>query len=1046
MGKSARINPPVAIVAAAAAIGLFGAMLSIVLAREGHLSTLWLPNAFLLSLAALRRDWRARSIVAVGSVSIAIANFCFGESAAISIGLIAANAASVSANLLVLRSLFPEGLSFARPTYILRIALGAIVGGLASALVGAPLVAYGHHIDPGRLFIGWVVADALSTLLFVPLIVQIADYRASSREDRPSFGKIAAMTLMVVAAAAGVFGQTLGPSLYLLAPVVLAATLALGPLGAAIGVAASAATALPLTYYGFGPVAKLYADWQARALFLELYCVVLIFSTAPVAGTLARIRRISSDLEASREQYSSLVGNLGEVIFKTDDRGRWSFLNPAWEKLTGRSVNASLGRSFLHIVDPAARDRALRDFAPLLEGAVGQCQVELRCRRADGSALWCEVTAESERAADGRPISFSGTMRDISARKASELKLAESERRFRTIAEYATDIIMTSDQSSVCTYVSPSVHEILGYDPREIIGKRMIDFVHPDEVDERNSVRSALLGDPELSSSSRIRMRHANGKWLWMEAKSRLIDEDPKHPRILSVIRDVETSKLLEEALVSARDAAEATAKAKNDFIAMISHEIRTPMTGILGMIDLLRETESASERARYVQILESSSRTLMRVLDDVLDVAKLDAGAVRIEAAAFDLRLLAATTVDLFRSGAAARGVSMSLAFDGPAPAYVLGDAARLQQILANLVGNAVKFTFEGSIVLRVRQEAGDLWSFRIADQGVGIAPEALATIFEPFSQADVSTTRRFGGTGLGLTIARRLVEAQGGALTVESVVGKGSTFAFTIPLPAASEPVEAMVDIGVGPASGEGQPLSLLVAEDNAVNRLLIVTLLRRMGHRALTVDNGRLAVTAARQGGYDAILMDVQMPVMDGVEAARAIRALPAPNGTVPIIAITADPFAEDSDRLASVGFAAIIAKPIERAALVEALSRIAPRGAPRPDIDHVALAEMEAHVGRAGVEQLLDLFVADGAVRRAALAAALDAHDLQTVRKQAHAIAGGASAAGTRRLEAMARRAMRARSTLVEGRALLEALDDALTQVGAMLARRPSTEHA
>jgi PAS domain S-box-containing protein len=1041
-----RADPPFASLVAAAAIGLFGALVSILLARDGHLSTLWLPNAFLLSLAALHPEWRARRIVIVGCLATGVANLTLSESPPVAFGLVFANAASVAANLGMLRWLFPEGLTFARPSYILRIALAALVGGVASALVGTPLVGYYHGGNIVRLFVEWLIADALSTLLFVPLILQIADYRASPIEERPRFWTIVWITLGVLIAATAVFAQHLGPSLYLLPPVVLAATLTLGPLGAAIGVAASAAAAIPLTYAGLGPVARIYSDWSARTLFLELYCVVLLFSAAPVAGTLAHIRRISRDLAASRERYSSLVGNLGEVIFRTDMQGRWSFLNPAWERLTGHAIDDSIGRSFLKLVQPDDRAAALARFAPLLEGTVEQCQQELHCVRADGSALWCEFAVEAEYDGAGQRIGFSGTIRDISARRAGELALADSERRFRTIAEYATDIIVTSDQRSVCTYISPSVRDILGYDPAQIIGTPMIDLVHPDELAERTQARQALLSEPGVDAAGRFRMRRSDGGWLWMEVKSRLIDDDPDHPRILSVIRDVEKSKLLEEALVDARDAAEANAKAKSDFVAMISHEIRTPMTGILGMIDLLRETESPAERDRFVQILEGSSRTLMRVLDDVLDVAKLEAGAVQVEAAPFDLRLLATAVVDLFRSSAASRGVALEIAFDGPSPAAVLGDATRLQQVLVNLVGNAVKFTFEGSIVVRVSQQAADRWCFKVTDQGIGIAPDALKTIFDPFAQADASTTRRFGGTGLGLTISRRLVEAQGGALSVESTLGRGSCFSFDLPLPAAPEAALAASTPTPLAATAPDRRLSLLVAEDNAVNRLLIVTLLRRMGHRALTVDNGHAAVAAARQGGYDAILMDVQMPVMDGVEAARAIRALPAPQGSVPIIAITADPFAEDSARVASVGFAAIIGKPIERAALIEALALVVPGHAPRPDLDHVALAEMESHVGRAGVEQLLDLFISDGSVRLTALRAALAARDLTTIRTQAHAIAGGASAAGARRLEAAARRAMRARSTLADGAALGEALEAALGEVGAVLSRAPAPARA
>ena len=1034
-GLAARASPPSSTLVVAVVIGLAGGLVSILLSRIGghQISMLWLPNALLLSLVAVRPGWKGGPIILFGCAATALANLIAGDPPGSAALMAVANAASVSANLFVLRRLFPEGPSFARPTYILRIALAAVAGGIASALIGAPTLAAFHGGDTVQLFSQWLLADALSTLLLLPLVVQIADYRAAPMADRPNAVTIAWVTLMVMAGAALVFGQTLLPSLFLLAPILLTATLSLGALGAAVGVVATAAVAVPLTLAGYGPVARIYAgSLPAQFLFLQLYCVVLIFSTAPVAGTLAYIRRISRDLAESEQRYSSLVGNLGDVIFRTDRQGRLTFLNLAWERLTGRAVDACLGRPYSNFLTPEDRRRARALLLPVARGSADRGRMEVASARPDGTIVWCDVTIEVERDANGDVAGTSGTIRDITEARGQHQALVLSEDRFRTIAEYATDMIVSMDENTRCVYVSPSVTEILGHTPEAVIGHSFYDFVHPDDLADRKAKRDSILRDPARDAVSRFRARRHDGSWRWLEARTRVVDVGPDRPRFLSVMRDVDKNIRLEEALVAARDAAEATARAKSDFVAMISHEIRTPMTGILGMVDLLAETGSAAERARFVRVLGTSSRSLMRILDDVLDVAKLEAGAVRIELARFDLHALIVGAADLFGSAAAARGLSIDLVCDAPAQMFVMGDAGRIQQVLANLIGNAIKFTSEGRIVIGAVRADGDRWRLTVADPGIGIAPDALDGIFDAFAQADVSTTRRFGGTGLGLTISRRLVAAMGGTLGVESAVGAGSTFAVELPLPPA--PAEITQHAPAAEVR-RGDPLSVLVAEDNPVNSLLIGTLLKRMGHRVLSVDNGRAAVLAARQGGYDAILMDVRMPVMDGIDAAVAIRALPDPIGRVPIIAVTADRDAESAGRFATAGFAAVIAKPIDRAALADALAMLAPRDPTLPDLDRVALAEMRAQIGDEGADRLLALFVTDGRRRAGRLATAIEADDLALIRAEAHAIAGGASAACARRLESVARRAMRRDSARADGEALASALAAAVSGVEA-----------
>ncbi|MFY7907874.1 MAG: ATP-binding protein, partial [Burkholderiaceae bacterium] len=380
---------------------------------------------------------------------------------------------------------------------------------------------------------------------------------------------------------------------------------------------------------------------------------------------------------------------------------------------------------------------------------------------------------------------------------------------------------------------------------------------------------------------------------------------------------------------------AEAANRAKSEFLANMSHEIRTPMNGIIGMTHLALDAATEQERREYLGIVKSSADSLLAIINDILDFSKIEAGRLDIEETDFALRQTLREALVSLDVRASEKGLALLVVVAPAVPDAVRGDPTRLRQVLINLVANAIKFTERGSVELNVSvatdAAGGQQLLFAVRDTGIGIPPESLAGIFEAFTQADSSTTRKFGGTGLGLTITRRLVTLMGGELSVQSQLGRGSLFSFTLPLRLAKQPVSSATAgmAAVAPPQPDGQRLQVLLVEDNRVNQMLAMRLLEKWGHSVKLAENGQLALQAIERGElFDVVLMDMQMPVMDGLEATGLIRLHEARHGLarLPIVAMTANAMQGDRERCLAAGMDDYISKPINQAELSDKLSRL------------------------------------------------------------------------------------------------------------------------
>lgn len=532
-----------------------------------------------------------------------------------------------------------------------------------------------------------------------------------------------------------------------------------------------------------------------------------------------------------------------------------------------------------------------------------------------------------------------GMVMNISELKKSEALLKDSEAKLKLIFQASNDGLWDWNIVTGEVEYSARCYEMLGYTKEEMGGtlESFLVRLHPEDLPITLDIINRHLRG-EIPYYVLFRLKHKDGSWRWILSRGMALFNENKMPvRVLGSHTDLTNFKELQEQLHRALEKAEAANKAKTDFLANISHEVRTPMNAILGLTEILMETNPSGEQQHYLRSLKSSATSLLISLNDILDLTRIEAGRMALEHQPFQIKTLLAEVIDLFILEAKGKRIKLESQMDSAMWETCKGDPYRIRQVLSNLISNAIKFTERGRVTLSVSpmpQHEGALPQarFTVSDTGIGIPPDKISLIFEKFAQADTSNSRKHGGSGLGLTICRHLAHLMGGDITVESTEGKGSQFHFIIPL----EPVEIeqpepapVEDHGVtNAASSAGKPI--LLVEDYGANILVATTLLKSLGYVCKVAQSGREALDMLKSEPFSLVLMDIQMPDMDGVETARAIRQKEAGllNATVPIIAVTALNHTSERIRCEMAGMNGFIAKPFTLTELSSVLETFMP----------------------------------------------------------------------------------------------------------------------
>jgi PAS domain S-box-containing protein len=874
---------------------------------------------------------------------------------------------------------------------------------------------------------------------------------------------------------------------------------------------------------------------------------------AEIIGRLVRaIREGGKALRQTQRALENQIFALDQhaIVSITDPAGNIVFANDKFCAISGYTRDELIGKNH-RIVNSGLHPLEFFQnmWATITSGRVWAG--EIRNQRKDGSFYWTSATIVPFLDDDGRPEQFISIRTDITVREAAMTRLQEQLHFTQELVEAIPLPVYVKDTERRYTLLNRAFEEFFDIRREDYLGKTVFDLLEPDGAafhDERDRQLLAAVSSQHYEGKiPRIGGVDRDGIYF----KATLTRSDGSISGLVGTISDITQRKAWEREALSAKDAAEAASRAKSEFLANMSHEIRTPMNGILGMVELALETELSDTQREYLGVVRTSTEALLTVINDILDFSKIEAGKLHIETVPFELRGMVTLALRTLVKRAHDKGIELACHIDPAVPDIVSGDAGRLRQILLNLVGNAIKFTERGEIVVRIAPCDGDGGiRFSVNDTGIGIPQDKLATIFAAFEQADGSTTRRFGGTGLGLTISQRLVELMGGSIRVDSTPGVGSNFSFRVRLPEAAsgearhapvprldglralvlddsainrtiigemlagwgvitdeaaggEPALAAVaaadppfdrrpamimassaglidrdtwqSAGIGaylpkpvaaadllaairqvlgltripagqavaqPASDGQAAMDILVVEDHPVNQKLAVTLLSKWGHRPVVAKDGAEALACLAERRYDLVLMDMQMPVMGGLEATRRFRE--GEQGTrTPIVAMTAN--ARDADREAclAAGMDDFLAKPVRAADLLAVLQRFAPTATEARSFDYAAaLGAADPEILAIVAAPLLDAFPGDiGALR-----AALGGNDEATLHRVAHSLKANFALVGAEPMVEAARRLEQwqpGETTAADAEALIAMLEQGYAEVSPLLAKAAAT---
>ena len=727
-----------------------------------------------------------------------------------------------------------------------------------------------------------------------------------------------------------------------------------------------------------------------------------------VMGDLAEAQRIAHVGNVRRDYQRDIV--------------TWS---PEFARIYGLDPEGHMtGAEFEALLLPADAEKVLEsERQALARSAETRAPVRrdlnFRALRADGEVIELEVQSELTANPDGTPHIMVSTVRDITLEAQARRALRESERSLAAAQRIARLGSFRHNYGTGRTSWSSELYVVLGCDPAD--GPRPLrQIVHPEDFDHVQVLFTGLLkGGPaggQRQANFDCRVLHPDGAERFIRGTAEMNYDEAGAPETLTgslqdVTADIEQERALRDALAEA----ERANAAKSEFLAVMSHELRTPMNGVLGMLGAVESTSLDDRQREQIRVARTSAETLLAILNDVLDMSKIEAGRMELEERPFELRPLVASVVDLYSETARAKGVSLTAHVHEDLPAWITGDPLRIRQILANLVSNAVKFTHAGQVALdvdrapsRASQDDRPWLRFCVSDTGIGIPVERQQHVFGRFNQLDASYTRRFGGSGLGLAISRSLAELMGGRIGFASMPGQGSSFWLDVE----AAPAEPAPNARAAHPETVLPRLSVLVAEDNATNRLVARSMLERLGQEVEFAVDGLAALDVVSRRAFDLVLMDISMPRMDGIEATRRIRQLAGPESEVPILALTAHAGAAERTACLEAGCNEVLTKPLELDALHRALQRWMPRDAEvaapldKPDeagpavVPEIRLEDLAGQIGPEAMPLLVEASLEDLARHRATVeqAAAGQAVDHAAVLRACHSLVGIAATLG------------------------------------------------
>ena len=637
-------------------------------------------------------------------------------------------------------------------------------------------------------------------------------------------------------------------------------------------------------------------------------------------------------LRASEERYRRMLASVTNYIYTvTVENGQVVSTShgPGCLAVTGYTSDeyAQNPNLWYQMVHPDDRQAVLEQTLLVLNG-LACSQLEHRIIHKDGSTRWIANTLVSRCDACGRVFLYDGLIADITGRKLAEMALRDSEAKFRRLFDNVSSIAVQGyTQDRMVMYWNRASTELYGYTQEEAMGRRIEELIVPPARREKavQAIHRWIENGVSIPNGELALMRK-DGSLVQVFSNHVMQEANTGGFELFGLDLDLTDLSRARDELTQAKEQAEFANRAKSEFLANMSHEIRTPLNGILGMLGLLKETSLTKEQEEYAATAIQSGNVLLRVIKDILDLSKIEAGKLDILIEPLEVRELLDAVVTAFAWQTSRKRLDISLCLDDRVPRYVFGDPARLRQVLFNLVGNAVKFTEAGSIgVSAAPDHTGALLVFTVEDTGIGIPAEKLEEVFTPFTQVDGSYTRRFQGTGLGLAIVKRLVNLMGGQVRIDSLQGQGTTVTFAVPLKVSARLCALKPTRSV---SSVPHNRKVLLAEDDLVNQLTMRRMLEKRGFTVLCAGNGKEALSILAVEPVDAVLMDIQMPEMDGIAATQAIRDLEQFGNAahIPIIAITAHAMAGDKEIFLAAGMDDYVAKPVDFTHLFQVLNRL------------------------------------------------------------------------------------------------------------------------